>query len=438
MLCRIFVVNLVILMTSAGLIFRDGPSPLPNTEVAPTGRLAGSGWEHQVYYLNYHGTVISPKHVVTARHLGAAEDRLTRPVIFGGDEEETFAIKGERILIGDTDLAIFEVWETFPSFAPLYRGNDEIGREVVIHGSGVGRGEEISGKGWRWGRDETRQSRWGRNVIKGELDSGPHRYLYFSFDDLPGQSEAAATRGDSGGGWFIREEGEWRLAALSSTVDSRYSASSEPANANGFRGSFFEAGGLFYGDDEEGWEMIPGSGSSDQPGEIAFYRQSHSYGSRLSPWLPEIEAVIASALAWEALEADGKFANWLEGYGVTEHAGTGDDADGDGLTNLEEYFAESHPGEASHANPALRMEHGPEGRHRIILRESLDRVGRELGAVLESSSDCRVWEEVEELKERARERNNRDGFQERILEGPSPGEDRFFYRLRLRLGVPGS
>ena len=417
-----------------GLIFRDGPSPAANTETAPTGPFAGSGWELQVNYLNYHGTIISPKHVMTARHLGAAEEVLTRPVVFGAPEEESYAIKGERIVIGETDFAIFEVWETFPVYAELYQGSDEEGRELVIHGSGVGRGDEITGAGWRWGEGSSRKSRWGRNVIKGSLTSDDRDFLYFDFSDVIGQDEVMATGGDSGGGWFIQEGGGWKLAAISSSVDGLYSEDPEPSNGNGFRGAIFDGTGLSYGSDSEGWELIPEDGESNVPGEIEFYRRSHTYGSRISSRLGEIEAVIAPALAWEALDESGRFLNWLADHGVTTETGANDDPDGDGLSNLEEYLGESDPGDRQDAEPLLVFESLPGGAHQFTLRESLDLAGRGLSTVLESSVDLENWDPVENLVEQDKVRDNPKGIRLRTLARPSPGPGPLFYRQKVILG----
>lgn len=420
-------------LSADGLIFIDGSSPAPNTETAPGGSLAGSGWDFQVNYLNYHATVISPKHVITARHLGASQKVLTRPVIFGATEEETYAIKGERILIGDTDFSIFEVWETFATWAELYHGDDEAGRELVIHGSGVDRGSEIPGVGWRWGTGESRKSRWGRNVIKGALTSNGKDFLYFSFDDLPGQDEVMATGGDSGGGWFIQEEGVWKLAAVSSAVDAFYSQGPLPTNANGFRGAVYDGSGLFYGSDAEGWKLIPTTGESGDPEEIEFYRQSHTYGSRISSRLEEIKAVIAPALAWAELDPPGRFTRWLADHGVTVETGVADDPDRDGVANLEEYLAESDPSDPGVAQTGLSFEIPESGVHRLTLRETLDLAGRGLRVEIESSPDLLVWRVVEDLSEHSQGRQNADGFRWRVLERDDPGGGTLFYRLRISL-----
>lgn len=418
---------------AAGLIFRDGPSPAPNTETAPTGPLAGSGWQWQANYLNYHATIISPKHVITARHLGAGEKVITRPVIFGAPSPETYAIKGQRITIGDSDFAIFEVWETFPTYAGLYQGTNESGREVVIHGSGVGRGDEVGEAGWRWGNGTSRVSRWGRNVIKGSLSSGDDQFLYFGFDDLLGQDEVMATGGDSGGGWFIKEGGVWKLAAVSFSVDALYSEETVPSDSNGFRGAIYDGTGLSFGRDANGWEVIPASGQSGNPSDIEFYRQSHSYGSRISGRLAEIEAVIAPALAWEALDAGGKFQSWLTDFGVTTETGANDDADDDGLTNLEEYLTESHPGDKAQSESGLRVEFLPGGVQRLTLRESLDLAGRELTSVLEESVDLENWSPISGLSEISNTRDNPAGIRVRVLERSGVGAGPRYLRQKIVL-----
>jgi len=160
-------------LPASGLIFRDGASPAANTQTAPTGEFADSGWQYQIRYGTFHGTMISPKHFITAVHLGAAETEIHQPIYFNGVEEKTYGIRpGSRRVIGTTDLAIFEIWETFDDYAELYPRQDEAGRELVVMGRGFGRGEEIANQGWKWGPAATRLSRWGRNRVDGAADAG--------------------------------------------------------------------------------------------------------------------------------------------------------------------------------------------------------------------------------------------------------------------------
>ena len=59
-----------------GLIFYESANTPANTEAAPTGMYANAGWQHQIVIDRessrnlFFGTIISPKHFVTARHLG--------------------------------------------------------------------------------------------------------------------------------------------------------------------------------------------------------------------------------------------------------------------------------------------------------------------------------------------------------------------------------
>ncbi len=423
-------------LPAAGLIFRDGASPPANTGTAPTGDLAGSGWQHQVYYLDFHGTVISPKHFVTARHLGGGEEKITRPVFFRGGEEVTYAIKGERVLIGETDLSIFEIWETFPEYAGIYEGGNEAGKEMVIHGSGVDRGGEVGGSGWKWGPWGTRESRWGQNVVKGVAKSGEDDLLYFSFDDVLGRNEVMATGGDSGGGWFIKDGEVWKLAAVSFSVDALYSEAAMPVDGTGFRGAFYDASGLWYGKDSEGWEVIPVEGDGDL-GEIEFYRQSHTYGSRMSSNATAIRAIIDPAIDWGEKTNVGKFGSWLSGFGITTKTGAGDDADGDGLSNLNEYLTESHPNDPVTAVRPLEVALLSDGSHQFTFVESLDLPGRGLVSVLEKSNDLLNWEAVTGQVEISDLRDNPNGVRTRVTTIPATLAGRVFYRLRVTL-LPSS
>jgi len=43
-----------------------------------------------------------------------------------------------------SDLLIWQVKETFPSFAPLYFKSDEVSRHLVVIGRGTERGSEVT------------------------------------------------------------------------------------------------------------------------------------------------------------------------------------------------------------------------------------------------------------------------------------------------------
>ena len=418
-------------MSASGLIFRDGPSPAANTETAPTGDYAGSGWQHQVRYLTSHATIISPKHFITANHLGNNQDEIFQAAFFNGVEDRTYAIKGRPVRLGLSDLQVFEIWETFGDYAELYTATDEAGKGMVIHGRGIGRGEELAGKGWKWGPYSSQKSRWGRNTVDGSVKSGIYDYLYFDFDDVFNQDEVGAANRDSGGGWFIKDGATWKLAAVTYSVDAFYALNGDPANNERFGGVFYDAGGLYLDDDEDGWDLIPTKGVSVSFNDRAFYRKTHTYGSRISSQADEIEMIIAPALAWENLTPEEKFAAWLSYHGASGNAG--EDFDFDGVSNLEEYYAESDPAITNKASPALTVAFGFDGSHRLTLRETLDYDGRGLTAIIEGSPDFANWTEMTDLTEISNVRFPKEGVRTRVLATTGGGAGPFYYRLKITL-----
>ena len=417
-------------LPASGLIFRDGLSPAANTRTAPAGDYAGSGWQHQLRYLTSHATIISPKHFITANHLGASQEQVTQQAFFNGVELKTFAVKGTPVRIGDSDLRVFEIWETFDDYALLYTKSDEVGKEMVVHGRGIDRDEEVVGRGWKWGAYATQKSRWGRNEVGGSVDVEGNELLHFDFSDVLGQDEAIVSPRDSGGGWFIKDGPIWKLAAVTFSVDASYSSAAIPSNENRFNGVFYDAGGLSIGSDDSGWNLIPVVGESENPSDIRFYRQTNGYGSRISDRATEIQAIIDPAIDWKDLSPAEKFDDWLEGAGISL-SGFSDDPDNDGLSNLEEYFAGSDPSDASTGPEPMTIDYLPDGSHSFVLVESLDLEGRHLTAVVEASIDLNNWVPVGDLTQTSNVRDNPAGLQTRSLTRMPEQNGPLFYRLKI-------
>ncbi len=421
-------------LPASGLIFRDGVSPAANTRVAPTGDYAGSGWQYQLRYLTSHATIISPKHFITAAHLGTNQEKVTQQSFFNGVELRTFAVKGIPIRIGDSDLRVFEIWETFDDYALLYTKSDEVGKEMVVHGRGIDRGAEVAGRGWEWGAYSTQKSRWGRNEVGGAVvASSGHELLHFDFSDVLGEDEVMVSPRDSGGGWFIKDGPTWKLAGVTFSVDASYSSAVVPSDQNRFNGVLYDAGGLSIGNDDSGWNLIPVTGESEDPSDIRFYRQTNGYGSRISDSADEIQAIIDPAIGWKDLDPSAKFAAWLNDFGSISLSGAADDPDGDGLTNLEEYLTESNPNDPGSRAKPMTVEYLPDGNHRLVLIESLDLEGRDFTTVVESSSDLSNWVPVEDLTQTSSVRNNPSGVRTRILTRTPAGSGPIFYRLKTTM-----
>ena len=111
-----------------------------------------------------------------------------------------------------------------------YRRTDEVARTVVIGGYGLGRGTELQTDGltyaYQWAPGTNDTLRWGRNRIDRTATAfGGYvtKILVADFDDVGGGGhvtyEAALGDHDSGGGWFVNDAGQWKLAGLGRGVE---------------------------------------------------------------------------------------------------------------------------------------------------------------------------------------------------------------------------
>src|SRR5262245_42595106 len=203
----------------------DIPGSLTNRETS-TGteggedqrRLLNSGWQFQGDFRGFLGTPIAPRYFITAKHIGGEFD-ATNTFVYNGT---TYTINtADNVFDGPngSDLRIWRINETFPTFAPMYTTPDELGKPLVVFGRGTQRGAAVRQagvlKGWQWGMDDRVRS-WGENNVSGFLDinAGDERQFYFEFDAGAGRNESTLTVGDSGGAVFIQSDGVWKLAGI--------------------------------------------------------------------------------------------------------------------------------------------------------------------------------------------------------------------------------
>ena len=202
-------------------------------------------WELQGEWGNFLGIPIAARWFVTAAHVG-------------GQLGDIFVLAGQRYAavahakIPGTDIALWRVDRDFTRWATLCEG-DEQGRELFIVGRGTARGDEIPGKGWRWGPIDHRLS-WGSNRVESILKSKPYGALLLAtFDKNAGPDEATLSDGDSGGGVFLKgRDSKWRLAGLNHDinpgddgVDRFYSTTGRKDEL--FRAALYDGRGLFLG-----------------------------------------------------------------------------------------------------------------------------------------------------------------------------------------------
>jgi hypothetical protein len=225
--------------SDAVILFRTGDPGANTTE--PTGSLAGSGWQYEGTFGGFLGTAIAPHYFLTAKHLGVVSDKFVY-------HSASYTIMG-RFEDPVSDLQIFEVTETLPTYAPLYPRGDEVGQHLVVIGRGTQRGPAIVSngqlQGWQWGATDSLQ-RWGENTVTDirQLNGlGEMLYALFEQNGLP--DEADLSSGDSGGAVFLNDGGIWKLAGINTDVDGPFFTN---PGANGFFAALTDERGYYTSD----------------------------------------------------------------------------------------------------------------------------------------------------------------------------------------------
>jgi len=289
---------------SAVVVYVPGTPPTATRNTtAPTGALANSGWQLQGEWAGaFLGTPISSNQFITAQHVG-------------GNVGDTFSFNAANytttgfVNVPNSDLRIWQVSGTFPTFAPLYNsGSDgsETGKPLVVFGRGVAPGTAVIGpatpsgtelKGWEWGAGDGARS-WGENDVSGIVSTtNVGDLISFTFDravgNVAGTNESHLSAFDSGGGLFIETPGGvWKLAGINFGVDGPFKF--QQTDANAFNATLFDKGGL--------WEQtgtVPGPNPGDPPIPVFTFNPDTSediagasYSSRISSNLEFINGVI--------------------------------------------------------------------------------------------------------------------------------------------------
>ena len=269
----------------------------------PEGELAGSGWQYQGDWGAFLGTPIAPRFFLTSAHVGNPGTLVYNGV--------GYTVVRTIVDPVGSDLRLYEVSTAFPSFAPLYTKHEEAGKALVVIGRGTERGEPIlfgeEQRGWRHGAWSSIR-RWGTNNVSRVIPYRPDDdLLYATFDADVSPNEAHLSGGDSGGGVFINDDGEWKLAGINFAIDGPFSRDGTAATE--FHAAFFDASEFYRKDRNSptGYTFIPG------PGPVP----SGFYATRVSTRT-----------------------GWI--YSVTDPVG---DVDADGMRNLAEYAQRLDPAE---------------------------------------------------------------------------------------------
>jgi len=260
------------------ILYRTG-DPTANT-TAPGLVAPHEGWDYEGTWGEFLGTPIAPHFFVSAAHIGQ-----------NGGTVFTFQNVNYTVLRGfydpGSDLVIWQVKEIFPTFAPLYPRQDEVGQQVVDIGRGTQRGNSYSLNnqmlGWLWaGVDGVK--RWGQNTFSDAFHYDSNwDLLYATFDQNGLIEECTLSDHDSGGAAFINDGGTWKLAGINYGVDGDYSERAD--GSNHFTGALYDTRGLYFLDGSQ-WVLVTGS----DPVPTGFYP------TRISTKLAWIASVVAAPI----------------------------------------------------------------------------------------------------------------------------------------------
>jgi hypothetical protein len=274
-LCALVTMSIFTVLDARAVILLDTGDPSANI-TAPTGTLANSGWQFEGDWGNFLGTPIAPHFFISAAHIGQAGSSF----VFQGSTYTLVRSFGQT----NSDLLIWQVNETFSSFAPLYTKPDEIGKHLVVIGRGTQRGDGIfldgALRGWTWGASDGVR-RWGENDVADLVPYNGHDLVYATFDQGAQPNESHLSTGDSGGAIFINDGGVWKLAGISFSVDDLYTA---PSSEAGFDAAIFDARGYYTSDGGNPPTFTQITGANPVP--------TGFYASRISSELRWIYSVI--------------------------------------------------------------------------------------------------------------------------------------------------
>jgi PKD repeat protein len=266
------------LPSSYAILFKSTADPTYNT-TAPSGTLTNSGWQYEGSWGSFLGTPVAPLFFIAAHHIGGTTGDV---FVLNGFTYHTTAVFDDP----NSDLRMWQVAETFPSYAPLYTSVDEVGKHYVVFGRGTQRGPAVivSGatNGWQWGASDGIE-RWGENDVATTVTGGATLgdFLNATFDRGANSNECDFSVGDSSGAMFIQNSGVWQLAGINYAVDGPFS---NAVDGTMFEAALLDRGGLFQLNGTN-WTFITNTGA-DSP--------SGFYSTRVSSHIGWIDGVISS------------------------------------------------------------------------------------------------------------------------------------------------
>ena len=269
--CKAGILTMLKPCVASAVVFFHTGDPLHNTTPPedPAARLA---WDLQGRWGTCaQGTPVAPHWFLTSKHLGGT----IGDIFLLGQKAYVTVV---QLSDPESDLALWGVSEPFPHHAQMYPRRGEIDQRMLVFGRGLARGEaftlETTLKGWRWGKGGSAM-RWGENVVSEIADEpelielGLGELIGAEFNQSGLKNEAGLSPCDSGGGIFLMDGDEWKLAAVSYAAGGEYSIDGE---GDSFLAMLFDEGGLHRLQESEltgepEWKFIHDE-PEDQPSSI--------------------------------------------------------------------------------------------------------------------------------------------------------------------------
>ena len=265
---------------SEAILFEATSNTAFNT-TAPTGALTNSGWQYEgPWQGNFLATPIAPTFFLAASHIGGVTGDVFQ---LNGFSYHTVAFTN----CPNSDLRVWQVAETFPSYAPLFTGTNEVNQTFVAFGRGTQRGDAITVgsqlKGWKWGTGDG-SVRWGENVASTVFtDPSLGQFLVAFFVRTGPTNECMLSSGDSSGGVFIQNGSTWELAGVNYSATGHYSLDGTTNANTQFDAALVDQGGLYALNSTGGWTFVTDQ-MADDPG--------YFFVSRVSAHINWINSVI--------------------------------------------------------------------------------------------------------------------------------------------------
>jgi hypothetical protein len=230
----LFAVAVYLLSASpaAALVLHPGDDPADPGYTPMTGKPPDDvlgAWDN-TSWADASAVVVGPNHVLTTAHQ-STQDGTTVDLLIGGQPYSYAVVDVNKHGTADLMVGKLNTLDGQPanlaSHVRPYDQTDETSsglNPAVLGGWGQGRGAALGDYGYEWDGNELQTLRWGQNEIDNTEQDYPNGIytsdvLVSHFDESGVAYETAIAGGDSGGGMFLHDGSEWRVAGINAYAE---------------------------------------------------------------------------------------------------------------------------------------------------------------------------------------------------------------------------